>query len=169
MNHFINRRHYASPRYFDEEISRKERSEIWRWYLLAFTGTFAIYYFVSTEIFVPASLLTLPFIQAVTLSMSQAVAEEQFFRGFLLDYIYDRLKSSTIVKLPSLQLIPSIIGGSIFTVYHYWRYSLHPDVMMYIFFTGILMSWICLKSRRLSPVLLSHVLVNLIATSMQGG
>ena len=85
-----------------------------------------------------------------------AVAEEQFFRGFILDAI--------LQKIPNIMPFMGVLfSAGIFTVYHQARYGGNPDAMLYVFAGGVILSWVAWKSRRLSPVMIAHVINNVLA------
>ena len=91
---------------------------------------------------------------ALLYSMLIAVAEEQFFRGFITDWLLSKIAQ------PHMALLASAL---IFTIYHFARYGTKPEALLYAFAGGFILSWVAYKSRRLSPCMLAHILNNAIA------
>ena len=83
-----------------------------------------------------------------------AIAEEQFFRGFITDLFLTKLTQ------PYLAILMS---GGTFAIYHIARYGTQADAMIYVFVGGIILSWVAYKSRRLSPGMIAHVINNIRA------
>jgi len=88
-----------------------------------------------------------------------AIAEEQFFRGFITELCLAR------IKRPILALLTS---GFTFTIYHIARYGTEPDAMIYVFAGGLILSWSAYRSRRFSPGMLAHIVNNLRAAALGG-
>ena len=79
------------------------------------------------------------------------IAEEQFFRGFITDYLLNSLPD------PIFALIASAL---IFLVYHLARYGTSLDSLMYVFAGGFILSYVAWKSQRISPSMNAHGLNN---------
>ena len=78
-------------------------------------------------------------------------AEEVFFRGFILAAL-----------VPSLGMVrAAIVGSVVFAAAH-----LTLGTMVPIFVTGLLLSWLYLRSRSIWPPLVAHMAQNLIAVSV---
>lgn len=90
---------------------------------------------------------------AMLYGVLMAIAEEQFFRGFILNFMLERFPP----------LMACILAASLFTVYHFARYGLKTSVIIYIFISGLVLSWVAYKSGRLSPVMLAHSIHNIIS------
>jgi membrane protease YdiL (CAAX protease family) len=82
-----------------------------------------------------------------------AVAEEQFFRGFMTPYF-----ARYVGFFPGITL-----SAGFFTVYHFAVYQTNPTALVVVFFGGLVLSFISLKTKRLSPSLLAHVINNSFA------
>lgn len=78
-------------------------------------------------------------------------AEEVFFRGFLLAALVPFLGPARA----------AIVGSAVFAAAH-----LIPGSMIPIFVTGLLLSWLYLRSRSIWPPLVAHAAQNLIAVSV---
>ena len=78
-------------------------------------------------------------------------AEEVFFRGFLLAAL-----------LPSMGAVrAAVVSSAVFALAH-----LLVSTMLPIFVTGLLLSWLYLRSRSLWPPIAAHAMQNLIAISL---
>ena len=82
----------------------------------------------------------------VVTSVTAGVGEEIYFRGFLFKRL-DRLSR------PVLQLATSLA----FAVRH-----LSPVMLLHTFLMGLVFGWIYLRTKRLFPVILGHILVDVV-------
>ena len=90
---------------------------------------------------------------ALLYSILMAVAEEQFFRGTLTNFLL-QLTSPT----------PAILGSAaVFCVYHLAVYKTDVSALMYVFAGGLTLAWVGYRSGRLSPSVCAHVLNNILA------
>ena len=93
-------------------------------------------------------------IDAVLYAVLIAVAEEQFFRGALMNMIEGFTHSP----------IAAVAGSStVFMVYHFGVYGTRADALIYVFFGGLVLAWVAWRSGRLSPAMLAHMLNNFMA------
>ena len=77
-------------------------------------------------------------------------AEEVFFRGFFLAAL-----------LPSLGAVrAAVVSSAVFAVAH-----VSPSTMIPVFVTGLLLSWLYIKTRSIWPPITAHVAQNLIVVS----
>lgn len=90
----------------------------------------------------------------VLYSILIAIAEEQFFRGFITDWMI------TTLKHPYLAIVASAL---IFTVYHLARYGTSMNALTYVFAGGFLLSYVAYKSQRISPCMIAHLINNVWA------
>ena len=112
-----------------------------------FTGTFTQNYFS------PQTVVQLSGLDAVTYGVLMAVAEEQFFRGALVNFLFARLGS-----------LPAVAGsGAIFAVYHFFVYAGSQSALLYVLGGGLLLAYVTVRSGRISPAILSHVCNNILA------
>ena len=95
--------------------------------------------------------IQLPTFTALAYVILMAIAEEQFFRGFITDLFLAKLSH------PYQALLMS---GTTFAIYHIARYGTQADAMIYVFAGGIILSWVAYKSRRLSPGMNGHIINN---------
>jgi len=82
-----------------------------------------------------------------------AIAEEQFFRGELLEWLKHRVPRPVAIFL----------SGAIFTIYHFKVYAGSTDSLYLVFAAGIALSWVTVMSRRLAPATLAHITNNIMA------
>ena len=82
-----------------------------------------------------------------------AVSEEQFFRGFLTPYLANRFGLT----------FGAVTSGLMFGAYHFAVYRNSIEALAIVSLAGIILGYIALKTRRLSPCLLAHALVNFIS------
>jgi membrane protease YdiL (CAAX protease family) len=97
-------------------------------------------------------LATFPPIYQKLFSISMAISEEVFFRGFLLNW------------LSQINFIFANVGQAlVFTVYHFAVYGHEPFILLYVFGSGIVLGFISWKTQSLTPAMLSHIAVNALA------
>jgi membrane protease YdiL (CAAX protease family) len=104
-----------------------------------------------------APQIELPFLANVELSLTQstlysvliAIAEEQFFRGFLANY------------LAKQSMLLGIFGSAaIFTVFHLAVYGADISTMFYVMSAGLLLAYVGIRSGRLSVPMVVHIINN---------
>jgi len=106
------------------------------------------------------SLSAFPDTSTLLYTTSIAVAEEQFFRGFVTDSLVSYHTTYAILNNVYAKLI---LSGAIFMAYHYARYGSSGNDMLYVLVGGTMLSWIAYKTQRLSPSMLAHVFNNILA------
>jgi membrane protease YdiL (CAAX protease family) len=111
------------------------------------TGLFAQNYFA------PQTTIPLSGMDAIQYGILMAVAEEQFFRGGLLNFL-----------LPRLGEWGAIAGSAgIFAVYHVFVYAGNNSALMYVLGAGIILAFITVRTQRLSPGILAHCINNILS------
>jgi membrane protease YdiL (CAAX protease family) len=112
-----------------------------------FTGIYASNYFA------PQTTIQLSGIDAMEYGVLMAVSEEQFFRGGLLNFLSQRLGDWF-----------AIFGSAaVFMVYHFFVYAGNNSALIYVFGGGVLLAFVTVKTQRLSPSILAHVINNILA------
>ncbi len=102
---------------------------------------------------VPMQKMQLTGSDAIMYSILIVVAEENFFRGAITNFLF--------TMLPPM---PALMGGAaIFTVYHLAIYGIGVSVLLYVLVGGIVLGWVGYRSGRLSPCVLSHILNNVLS------
>jgi membrane protease YdiL (CAAX protease family) len=100
----------------------------------------------------------LPFLANVSLTIEQAVmysvliaiAEEQFFRGFLTNF------------LSKYSMLFGIFGSAaIFAVFHLAVYGSSVSALFYVLSAGLLLAWLGIRSGKLSVTMVVHIINNL--------
>jgi membrane protease YdiL (CAAX protease family) len=92
-------------------------------------------------------------VDAMLYAVLIAVAEEQFFRGAILNFLL------TLTN-PTLAILSS---AAIFMVYHFAVYGTILANLIYVLIGGLVLSWVAYRSGRLSPSILAHVLNNTLS------
>ena len=96
-----------------------------------------------------SSIRTLSATSAVMFVSLIAIAEEQFFRGFLTNYL-----SKKTVFL-------GIFGSAaVFAAFHLAVYGQSPSALFYVLASGVLLAWIGIHSGRLVVPMIIHLLNN---------
>jgi len=85
-----------------------------------------------------------------------AVSEERFFRKTVTTYFITRLGFTFGV----------FMAATFFTIYHLARYKLETLALRYVFMGGAILSWVAWRSKRLSPVMLAHIINNIVAVTI---
>jgi len=91
---------------------------------------------------------------ALLYAMLIAVAEEQFFRGFITDWLLTKTGN------PIFGLLASSL---VFAVYHLARYGTEPSALIYVLAGGFVLNYVAYKSQRLSSCMLAHIINNCLA------
>jgi membrane protease YdiL (CAAX protease family) len=97
-------------------------------------------------------------VDAMLYAILIAVAEEQFFRGAILNFLLT-LTNSTVAIFSS---------AAIFMVYHFAVYGTSTSNLVYVLVGGLALAWAAYRSRRLSPSILAHVTNNILAFLIVG-
>ena len=103
--------------------------------------------------FVTVSSTGLDWFQAHLFGILIAVAEEQFFRGFLMNWLM--VKTRTLV-------VAYLMDGLIFAVYHLAVYGTSPANLAIVFGAGVTLAVVDWKAQRVSPSIIAHVINNLL-------
>lgn len=88
------------------------------------------------------------------------IAEEEFFRGFVTDWL--------LINLPNPYVAIGISGG-IFAIYHLAVYGTVLSSILYVFVGGTILSWTAYRTQHVSPCMMGHVLNNVGAYLSQNG
>lgn len=123
--------------------------------LYTFVGVAGMYAtgLFTQNFYTPQTTVPLTGIDAIQYGILMAVAEEQFFRGGLLNFL-----------LPRLGEWGGIFGSAaIFYVYHFFVYAGNDAALWYVLGGGVILAFITVKTQRLSPSILAHVINNVLA------
>lgn len=136
--------------YIDHMTEQRTLKEIGYYTILALMGIFLTGFMVHKFV-----IVELQGISAVSYSVLMAIAEEQFFRGFITDLLLTKFPNPWMALLSS---------AAIFTIYHLARYATQPESLTYVLAGGFILSYVAWKSQRISPTMLAHTINNVIAT-----
>jgi hypothetical protein len=79
-----------------------------------------------------------------------AVAEEQFFRGFLTSFFVSKTNG----------MIGCVMSAGVFGIFHLAVYGTAFSALTYVFLAGLVLSFVAQKTGMLSPVMVAHVINN---------
>lgn len=136
--------------YVDSILEPTTMKQIGNYTIIALFGIFLTGYVVQ-KFKIPMELTGY---DAILYGVLIAIGEEQFFRGFITDWLLTQLKS------PMLALLVSALT---FMIYHFAVYGTQADALIYVFAGGFVLSWTAYKSRRISPPMLAHIINNVAA------
>jgi membrane protease YdiL (CAAX protease family) len=98
---------------------------------------------------------------ALLYSVLMAIAETQFFIGFIADWFLSFIK----VLWPWGSIFAS---AGVFAAYHLARYSTDFNALAYVFFGGLILTWVSYRTKRLGPAMLGHSMANVISVLLGG-
>ena len=101
----------------------------------------------------PIQKMQLTGMDALLYSVLIAIAEEQFFRGAITNFLLTMLP-------PSMAILGS---AAIFTAYHLAVYGTELSALIYVFVGGAVLAFVAYRSGRLSPSILAHCLNNILS------
>jgi membrane protease YdiL (CAAX protease family) len=136
--------------------SRTKDAQILTWTIIDIALFYAINISVSA---VPLSLVntfaSISFTPQRMFLLLIAVAEEQFFRGFLLNLFLNKKTGQGIAVM---------LESAIFALYHSYVYGGDTNALLIVFGAGLVISYGDIKTGRVSTGIASHVLNNLLAS-----
>lgn len=146
--------------YTDFEVEGRARLNYLYYTAMALVGI-GIVGLAIPRIFRPQSIATLELtgFQVTLLVILMAVAEEVFFRGFLLSFFSRKLSSTAIAVL---------FQAIVWAVYHTAVYGSMPGTLVYVVFSGLILGYVTVRSGTLTPAMLAHIIINYIATGGGG-
>jgi len=134
----------------EKHITSKAATNIGYYTMLGFAAIFGIG-IVSPQV------EKLPFLAQVDLTVTQAVmfasliaiAEEQFFRGFLTNYLSKK------------SIFLGILGSAaVFAAFHLAVYGQSMAALFYVLASGVLLAWLGIRSGRLAVPMCIHIMNN---------
>jgi len=140
----------------DESFSGLETKDMVLYTLIALAGI-GLGSIIAPGLFKPPSL---PALEASSMQIQgpllygalYAISEERFFRGAWTLFLDWKLNNPFLTNFGS---------GGMFMVYHFAVYGTSPDKLTYVFIAGTILSFVVLRSGRLTPSLLGHIFNNL--------
>lgn len=148
MERFLERKYEQ----IEHEDEHKALREIGFYTALALFGVFLIGYAVN-YVLLSVTQLGLTGINAVLYSALIAVAEEQFFRAFILDWLLSRI---------ALPMVAVFFNAVLFMGYHFARYGTDLNALGYVLGGGLILGLVAYKSKRISPCMAAHVINNVV-------
>jgi len=140
----------------DIDISPDEIAGSFLWTMIGIAGIFTFQFLVITSS--QLSLLSTAFSGKVFYAM-MGIAEEYAFRFALLQMIYQWLS-----KIGNALFLSTLLTSTIFMLYHAEVYGTHPTALIAVFVSSIVLCIIFIKSKRLTPSLLAHSIVNFLVS-----
>ncbi len=136
----------------DVRIDEEEAKGIGKYTLLALIGI-SMGSLFSRVLFRPPLTIALSTVDQLLYGTLYAISEEQFFRGFVVDFFLWKTN-------PYFAILAS---AAIFTVYHLRVYGSSIEALMYVLIAGVMLAWVAWKSRRTSPSIIAHICNNLLS------
>jgi membrane protease YdiL (CAAX protease family) len=121
------------------------------YFLVAVTGL-AVSNYLANNALTPR-LSSFDSLQNMIYGFTVGVGEEQFFRGFLTNYLIWRTENAPLAILGS---------GAGFTVFHFAVYGGEYNVLLYVMLAGMVLSAIAVKCGVLTPVMIAHITNNVV-------
>lgn len=140
----------------DSTSSRGDMRIIGYYSVLALAGMFIAGYAVNLVDF---GGLALGEFDSVVYSVLIAIAETQFFQGFVLEALF----SSNLPFLAGQPVMACFVGAGVCVVYHLARYGADFNALVYVFVGFSVLNWVSWRSRRLSPAMIGHGMNNLLS------
>ena len=139
----------------DTYVSESEGWTIIKYFGIGFIGIVLVAW-LSPALFRPASIIpkSLSITDMRLFGVLMAVAEETFFRGFLMNWLINQFGSATTGIL---------LQALIFAVYHIAVYGSSFATLLYVLIAGLILGYVAWRSGRLSSSMLAHSLINFIA------
>lgn len=124
-------------------------------YAVVAIGAFLVMDLGANFAFAALSIVNgLSVVNAELFGVLMAVAEEFFFRGFLLFWLLKVTRSAAFSTIGS---------AAIFAVYHFAVYGASATDIFIVFGAGILLAFIALKTNSILPDTIAHIAINLLA------
>lgn len=136
----------------DPSLSADDLKSILFYVLIALAGI-GLGSFLIPGLFTPAMPVELAIYDQYLYGSLYAISEERFFRGGVTSFLDWKFGRYPIV----------VYFGSaiIFWVYHFAVYGSNIDKLMYVLIAGVMLSYVTLKSKRITPSSLAHIINNL--------
>lgn len=162
MEFLIERKHPEE----DDHIDSNERNTIMIYTIVSILAMFTTGFFVNWTFEIPTQSVTFIFagFNALAYTVLIAIAEEQFFRGFITDGLLTLCQKIRILNLSPF--FPLMLSAGIFCAYHIARYGTSPDALVYVYIGGFILSFVAYRTRRLSPTMFAHVFNNIASISL---
>lgn len=146
----------STPIEEDEYISGGEAESIGLYTAVGIAGVFLVAWLAPQIASVPQSIMPphLSVINVKLFAIMMAVAEECFFRGFLMSWFARQFNSDTLAV---------ILQAVVFAAYHTAVYGTSPTLMLYVLMSGGILGFVAWRTGRLSTSMLVHSIINIIS------
>ncbi len=135
----------------ESEPQEREAVSAAPWVVIDLLVIFSLNYFVPR---VPLSLVSLigsNLNVGIAFQVLEAVAEEQFFRGFFLNFFLSRVDPYTAI----------VADGALFGVYHFFVYGYSPNLIVLVMMAGMVLAYSDWRLGNIDASMIAHVLNNL--------
>lgn len=145
----------------DERVTFEEKSGMLKYSVFGLAGATLSNYASSFLINRISSMraLAITQVELVYFGAMIAIAEEEFFRGFLVNFIF-KLRQSAPLAIT--------VSAMVFSVFHLAVYGTRPDLLAYVFVSGVILGYVAWATQRLSTSMLTHIFVNVLSYSVTG-
>lgn len=140
----------------DEETSPKELKQVALWVVVC-VAAFGLVAMSENLVIPILGSVELSVVDAKLYTVLYAISEERFFRGALTLFAYWKTNNIGVAAASS-----GIVFGAI---YHQAIYGSNIEKIIYVVLLGTVLGYVTLKTKRLSPAILSHCINNLLAVS----
>ena len=148
MERFLERKY----EHVETENQGKALPQIGLYTVAALFGVFLTGYAVN-YVLLSITQLGLTGVNAILYSALIAIAEEQFFRAFILDWMLVRIAQP---------MVAVFFNAVLFMGYHFARYGTNLNALGYVLGGGFILGWVAYKSQRVSPTMLGHLANNVV-------
>lgn len=111
--------------------------------------------FIGVRMYIAPDIASLVVIDALLLAVLAAITEELFFRGALLKFFMWKLHKAPFIAI--------FLSAGIFGVFHNKVYGANPEALLIMVAVGTILGFVAWRTNRLSPVILAHVINNVLA------
>lgn len=140
----------------DISMSEEEGKRIIYYVLLALGGI-GLGSFLIPGLFTPQMPIEMAIYDKYLFGALFAVSEERFFRGGLTSFLMWQIRG--------MRMLVHFASASLFAIYHLAVYGSEMENLIYVLIAGVLLSYVTLESRRLSPSSLAHLINNAMAVA----
>lgn len=155
LHRFVQHKHGDHEDFDDTSITNEH---LWRNFIkYTILALFAVFLVSEAISVLPLAMnFGLTGIYALLFEALMGIAEEEFFRGFVLDYLLTSLpENERFGPWPTL-----FASAGIFAVYHLAVYGTVISSLIYVLMGGLILSWTAYHTRHISPCMAGHVLNN---------
>jgi hypothetical protein len=157
LHNFVRHRHSKNAEEEDFDDTEITNEHLWKNLIfdtvVALFGVFLVNQAINIHGLAVSSGLTGGY--AFLFEVLIGIAEEEFFRGFLTDWILTSLPKGRFYPFDALMI--SAFG---FLIYHFAIYGTEIQSLLYVLGGGFILSWTAYHSLHVSPCMTGHMLNN---------